>query len=131
WVESQKKSGELRSGQISDADLTDTSRRLFTAFRGGSATRLFENITAPVWDQTRTVLEDVSRARAKLGLTPAETATFVFSLKEPLFALIRQRIGKDADRLAHEIWNATLLLDKLGLYTVEAFQKNREDIIAR
>ena len=61
----------------------------------------------------------------------SETATFVFSLKEPLFALLRQKIGKDPDRLAHEIWLATLLLDKLGLYTVEAFQKSREEIIAR
>jgi rsbT co-antagonist protein RsbR len=55
----------------------------------------------------------------------------VFSLKEPLFALLRQKIGKNPDRLAEEIWTATLLLDKLGLYTVETFQKTREDIIGR
>jgi rsbT co-antagonist protein RsbR len=131
WVESQKKSGALRSGQISEAELTENSRRLLTGLRGGAATGQFEDITAPIWDQSRTVLEDVSRSRAMLGLTPAETATFVFSLKEPLFALLRQKIGKDPDRLAEEMWRATLLLDKLGLYTVEAFQKNREDIIAR
>jgi rsbT co-antagonist protein RsbR len=77
------------------------------------------------------VLEDVSRSRATLGLTPSETASFVFSLKEPLFALLRQKIGKDPDRLAQEIWRATLLLDKLGLYTFETFQKVREDIIGR
>jgi rsbT co-antagonist protein RsbR len=131
WMESQKKSGALRSGQISDAELADSSRGLLAALRGGAATGQFEDITAPVWDQSRTLLEEVSRSRAALGLTPAETASFVFSLKAPLFALLRQKAGKDPDRLAEEIWRATLLLDKLGLFTVEAFQKSREDIIGR
>jgi rsbT co-antagonist protein RsbR len=131
WMESQKKSGVLRSGQISEAELTEASRRLIAALRGGAASGQFVDITAPGWDQSRTVLEDVSRSHATLGLTPSETATFVFSLKEPLFALLREKVGKDPDQLAHEIWTATSLLDKLGLYTVEAFQKSREDIIGR
>jgi rsbT co-antagonist protein RsbR len=131
WIESQKKSGALRSGQISEAELTENSRRLVAGLRGGAASGQFEDISGPIWDQSRSVLEDVSRSHATLGLTPAETATFVLSLKEPLFALLRQKIGKDPDRLAEEIWKATLLLDKLGLFTLETFQKNREDIIAR
>ena len=131
WMEAQKKSGALRSGQITEAELADDSRRLLAALRDGAATGQFEDIAASIWDQSRAVLEDVSRSRAMLGLLPAETATFVFSLKEPLFALLRQKIGKDPDRLAEEIWRATLLLDKLGLYTVETFQKTREDVISR
>ena len=131
WMESQKKSGALRSGQITEAELADDSRRLLAALRDGAATGQFEDIDASIWDQSRAVLEDVSRSRAMLGLSPAETATFVFSLKEPLFALLRQKIGKDPDRLAEEIWRATLLLDKLGLNTVETFQKTREDVISR
>jgi len=131
WIGSQKKSGALRAGQISEAELTEASRRLIAALRGGAASGQFVDITAPGWDQSRTVLEDVSRSHATLGLTPSETATFVFSLKEPLFALLREKVGKDSDRLAHETWIGTMLLDKLGLYTVEAFQKTREDIIRR
>jgi rsbT co-antagonist protein RsbR len=131
WMESQKKSGGLRGGQISDAELTEASRRLIAALRGGAASGQFLDITTPGWDQSRTVLEDVSRSHATLGFTPSETATFVFSLKEPLFALLREKVGKDPDRLAHEIWTVTMLLDKLGLYSVEAFQKSREDIIRR
>jgi rsbT co-antagonist protein RsbR len=131
WMEAQKKSGALRNGQISEHELAENSRRLLAGLRGGTASGQFEDITASVWDQSRSVLEDISRSRATLGLTTAETATFVFSLKEPLFALLRQKIGTDPDRLAEEIWKATLLLDKLGLFTVEAFHKSREDIIAR
>ncbi len=131
WMASQKKSGALRGAQITEAELTDQSRRLLAALRGGAATGGFEDITAPAWDQTRTVLEDTSRSRAALGSTPSDTATFVFSLKEPIFKLLQQKIGSDADRLANETWRTTLLLDALGLFTVEAFQKSREAIIAR
>jgi hypothetical protein len=38
--------------------------------------RQFEDITAPIWNQNRSELEDISRSRAMLGLTPAKTATF-------------------------------------------------------
>jgi rsbT co-antagonist protein RsbR len=55
---------------------------------------------------------------------------FVFSLKQPLFARLRQGT-RDAGELAGELWAATVLLDKLGLYTTEVFQKNRDDVIAR
>jgi rsbT co-antagonist protein RsbR len=131
WLETQKKAGALRSGQISEPELVEDSRRFLAALRGGAATGQFADITAQVWDQARTVLEELSRSRAALGLTPSETATFVFSLKEPLFDLLRQKVGRDPDQLADQIWNTTVLLDKLGLYTAEVFQKAREEIIAR
>jgi hypothetical protein len=50
------------------------------------------------------------------------------SLKAPLFDLLGRETGKDAAALAREVWIATLLLDKLGLYTVEVYQKNREAV---
>ena len=40
-------------------------------------------------------------------------------------------IGADAAKLRQEVWTATKLLDKLGLYTVESYQKGREAIISR
>ena len=35
------------------------------------------------------------------------------------------------DYLFEDLWNATVLLDKLGLYTTEVFQKSREEVIGR
>jgi rsbT co-antagonist protein RsbR len=55
----------------------------------------------------------------------------VLSLKQPLFGQISRDYAKDSDGVARETWNATMLLDKLGLYTVERFTKNREAVIAR
>ena len=56
---------------------------------------------------------------------------FVFSLKQPLFDRFRQEVGKDSDALASELWTTTLLVDRLGLYTTESYQKAREEVIAR
>ena len=55
---------------------------------------------------------------------------FVFSLKQPLFERLRKEL-RDADSLGEVMWDATLLIDKLGLFTTEAFQKSREQVISR
>ncbi len=79
----------------------------------------------------REFLEGVSRSRALQGFTADETATFIFSFKRPLFAQLRAEAGKDADRLADETWQATTLLDALGMHTIKTFQKSREEVINR
>jgi rsbT co-antagonist protein RsbR len=83
------------------------------------------------WAGARDLLTDLSRTRTRQGFSPVETATFVFSLKQPLFDRLRQEVGKDAEALASEVWAATQLLDRLGLYTTEVHQKVREEVIGR
>ena len=56
---------------------------------------------------------------------------FVFSLKQPLFERIRREHAKDPVALADATWSVTTLLDKLGLYTTELYQKGREEVITR
>ncbi len=85
----------------------------------------------PQWSDLRDMLGEVSRSRSQQGFSPSETAAFVFSLKKPLFALLRRECGQDAEALAQETWWATELLDKLGLYTTEMYQKAREEVIQR
>jgi rsbT co-antagonist protein RsbR len=65
------------------------------------------------------------------GFSPSETATFVFSLKQPLFDRLSQDRGSASDELAGDFLTCTMLLDKLGLYTTEVYQRNREGIIQR
>ena len=72
-----------------------------------------------------------SANRAKGGHTPSETAGFVFSLKNPLFSILLEELGTDSGALGDALWQATELLDNLGLLTTETFQKAREDIISR
>lgn len=89
------------------------------------------DIDGPQWGEVRDLLNEVSRSRSVQGFTPSETATFVLSLKKPLFDLLRREFDRDPEGLAREIWLATELLDRLGLYTTEIYQRTREDVIRR
>lgn len=90
-----------------------------------------DNLAHPSWDPVREFLSSISRTRTEQGFSPTETATFVFSLKKPLFDRLRKETGNDASKLADEVWDATSLLDGLGLFTTEMHQKARDAIIAR
>jgi rsbT co-antagonist protein RsbR len=56
---------------------------------------------------------------------------FVFSLKRPLFGRIWREFASDADGMAVVTWAATEMLDRLGLFTTEVYQKNRDEVISR
>lgn len=83
------------------------------------------------YDAMRAMLAEVSRTRATQGFSARETATFVFSIKQPLFTAIRQSMGNEATAMADQMWAATQLIDGLGLYTTEEYLKVREDTIRR
>src|SRR5207248_674310 len=89
------------------------------------------NIESPHWKGLREMLEHLSRSRMAMGFSPSETASFIFSLKKPLFASLRREFAGDVQSLAEATWSTTELLDNLGLYTAEIYQKAREDIINR
>ena len=97
----------------------------------GALQRHASDISGPDWAAVRDFLVDLSSRRAKDGYNPRETASFVFSLKQPLFTALRVEFAQDPARLAEEVWLATLLIDELGLLTTEAFQKSREEVILR
>ena len=44
---------------------------------------------------------------------------------------MRREYAKDADALGRESWVVSEMLDRLGLYTIEAYQKAREAVISR
>ena len=131
WLREQLAALTARQDLISEADLRRQSTELFALFISACRTGSFTDISTPGWKTVLEYLANVSRTRAQQGFTPSETATVVFSIKQPLFARLRQELGANAEALADELWSATVLLDKLGLYTTEVFLKSREDIIKR
>lgn len=130
WLISQATSLAARKDLISESDLRLQSTDFLAIFTPACRTGSPTDITTPNWRPVLDFLGNVSRSRAVQGFSPSETATFIFSLKQPLFTLLRQEIT-DVVVLADELWNATVLLDKLGLYTTEVFQKSREEMIKR
>jgi rsbT co-antagonist protein RsbR len=131
WLERQLGSGSLRSGQIKEDELKEQSQKFLREFLGGLKSAHADDVMGPGWSTVRELLGEFSHSRALQGFTPSETATFIFSLKEPLFTVLREEIKGNAQALGDEIWTATKLIDKLGLYTAEIYQQSRDDIIKR
>jgi len=130
WVDLQKKAGMLQTGRISENELVSQSREFLHLLRDGLATG-GTDISNPAYNPARQMLGNLSRSRALQGFSPSETATFIFSLKHPLFATLNRNTALSPTEAAELTWAVTLLLDELGLFTLEVFQKSREEVIVR
>jgi len=130
WLARQLQAVPSRTARIDDSELREQSRSFLSSVRAAAQKGELDDISAPAWGAAREMLASMSASRARQGFTPTETATFVFSLKQPLFTALRQELGRDADALADEVWAATLLLDQLGLHTIEVYQRSREHVIS-
>ena len=115
WLTELKKQGTGADHRISESELGQQSRELLQLL--GAAVATGTDIQAEPWRAARDFLERLSRARAQQGFTSSETATFVFSLKRPLFARIRAA-SKDATAVGDATWATTELIDALALHTV-------------
>ena len=128
WMRAQLQSTTTRRDLMNEAELEQQSRDFLRAFTAAAATSTNPGDSA--WSGVKDLLARISSSRAKQGFSPGETATFVFSMKEPLFGLIRSS-QTDPEVVASETWMATKLLDALGLYTTEVYQRAREEVIVR
>jgi rsbT co-antagonist protein RsbR len=126
--------GELKASYVQTGMKEAEVRRECTEFMDlirSAAQSGSMDVRSPSWSPVRDFLNQISRSRALAGANPTQTATFVFSLKRPIFDRLRVEAGKDADLLADQIWAVTQLVDELGLLTTEAFSKTREEVIGR
>jgi rsbT co-antagonist protein RsbR len=130
WVDRLLKAPGSRRDLIREADVREQCRDFLRRLRA-AAVQAGVDLDAAAWEPVREQLRELSSERARQGFTPSETAMFVYSLKEPLFGRLRQEIVHDAAALADELWAASVLLDRLGLYTTEAYQQSREEVISR
>ena len=129
WL--QEMSGATkRADLMKDIELRNQAKlflNLFeTAVQSGN-----DNLNSAAWSQTKEMLQEISTSRTHQGFSPSETATFVLSLKRPIFDRLRQEFARDPEVLTSMLWSTTELLDGLGLYTAEAFIKMREEVIRR
>ena len=118
------------AGRMKDAELGKQCRDFLSAFATGLSASA-ASASDPAFAPARELLDEISRSRAIQGFTPTETATFVFSLKEPLFEQLRASYADDAGAVASVSWEMTRILDQLGLYTMEVYQRSREDVVRR
>jgi rsbT co-antagonist protein RsbR len=131
WLSNQLTSGTWRSGRIQEAQLRDESQRFFGLFASAVQHSVEFDTRGPQWADVREFLTELSRSRATQGFSPSQVATFVFSLKQALFKRATESLKTEPAALATALWEATALLDALGLYTTELYQQAREQLIAR
>jgi rsbT co-antagonist protein RsbR len=130
WMELQKKAGILNTGRISEGELQSQSNNFLHLLRDALA-KGGSTASDAAYEPAKAMLADVSRSRAQQGFSPSETATFVFSLKQPLFNALNRDKALSPEQIGATVWSITLLLDELGLLTLEIFQKSREEVIVR
>jgi rsbT co-antagonist protein RsbR len=130
WLQEQLGAG-IRSDLIKETQLREECKEFLGLLTQAVQSGNLSNIQASEWREVREMLASISRMRGQKGFTPTETATFIFSFKQPLFARLRQEFAQDSTALIEETWLATTVLDKLGLWTTENYQKVREEVIIR
>ncbi|MDE1164745.1 MAG: STAS domain-containing protein [Pseudomonas sp.] len=129
WQQNLEASGANRNLKEGDVkQQTEEFLSLVSAVidRGGSA-----NIANSDWDEARQFLEKLSHSRALAGQDSQQTASFIFSLKGPLFGMLQRAYEDNPALLAEQLWEVSVLLDALGMHTIRTFQKSREAVIKR
>jgi rsbT co-antagonist protein RsbR len=129
WLRDLAEARTVGRGRISPDELAQQTGEFLDLLAPALASGV--DVASPAYAPVRDFLEGVSRSRALQNFTSAETATFVFSLKQALFEQVRRDAGSDAAALAEKVWATTLLIDALGLHTVSVFQQAREEVIRR
>lgn len=130
WIRTMSNAVQ-RADLISKAELDEQCREILRAIVDGVKTSGPTEISAAGWSTARELLTEISASRARQGFSPVEVATFVLSLKQPLFVTIRERLSGSQDKLFDATWSATELLDRLALVTTEAYMATREELILR
>jgi rsbT co-antagonist protein RsbR len=131
WMQEQLRAPTLRPDLIGEDELRRESSEFLERLRGVVGNGNLGDTQNEEWTPVRELLEDFSNASAQKGLEPTEVATFVFSLKRPLFNALRDGHGTEAAALFEDIWLATTIIDELGLFTNETYTSSRERIIER
>jgi len=130
WINQQLSDPE-RSRSVPETTIRSSSEEFIRLFEQGTETGNHTDLSKPEWKDLQSMLTELSTSRAVQGSTPTETAKFIFSLKQPLFARLNARAGQTDANLIKQIGELSTLLDKLGLHTSEAYQQSREAIIRR
>ncbi|MGE0758022.1 MAG: STAS domain-containing protein [Pirellulaceae bacterium] len=131
WMHQLRAGGAGKDSRIKESDLHAQCKEVLKLLQDAANLNDVADSNRPEWKAIREYMDTISAARVALGFSSEQTATFIFSFKKPLFTRLRSELDKDAEALADETWLATQLLDKMGLLTVQAYQKTREQVISR
>ncbi|HWP43353.1 MAG TPA: STAS domain-containing protein [Blastocatellia bacterium] len=129
WIENRVNSRDFRETLISGEELRADSQSFLRAFVTAIANSNVEEMRGKEFNAIRRLLLEISEARAAQAFSPAETAFYVFSLKETLLPFLRDEYKDDPTLLLEEVNRLSKALDKLGSFIFVSTIKNRERVI--
>jgi rsbT co-antagonist protein RsbR len=131
WFSLLKAGGSgLQTGRLKEGELQTQCTTLLSLFREALA-KGETDLASSAFEGVRGYLGEISRLRAIHGISSSETARFVFSLKQSLFHLLSRADAADQSVLLSQAWPVLAVVDDLGLYAIEVYQKSREEVIVR
>lgn len=86
---------------------------------------------AAAWQPVKAALENLSASRAAQGTTAGNTSAFVLALKQPIFVALQKQLPSDTQALVQAISAVSSLVDTMAQWTMDAYQRSREQLIAR
>ncbi len=129
WLSEQLSADTLRLDLIDEKTLEVESQEFLAVLSSALGSEELVDFERPAWQPVLSFLDELSRARDHAGFGPIETASFVLSLKQPLFARSLENPEKQSSK--EEIWCVNQVLDHLALYTTDLFRERREATILR
>ncbi|MGH6646811.1 STAS domain-containing protein [Aquabacterium sp.] len=122
----------LGSSKGSEQGRTADAKKVLKGFLEGIlADAEPERFEDKAWDALRQVLSELSAARAAQGASAGETSVFVLSMKKPFFSRLQGSFQNDVNALVGAIWWTSTLVDKMAQFTINTYQRTREEIINR
>lgn len=116
--------GETSSSRVTAAETKNELLPMFDAVCKGFADGRFE-ASSSAYEELRAILTEYSKTRARNGFTPSETASVIFGLRDSVLEALHS--GDVSAYAGFERFS--LLIDKFGLLTFEAYTAAREAII--
>ena len=128
WLARVTSTGDKR---IPKSDLEEQCESVVAALAAACHEGDLTDINDPSLTALREIVVDLSLSRGLQGFSATETATFVLSLKAPLFACLRIVLASEPEHLVAETLTISELIDALALFMMESFQRTREELIHR
>ncbi|GAA3218617.1 STAS domain-containing protein [Dactylosporangium siamense] len=114
-------------GRLTNTELTRQVRDVFGALQAVLGADSDGEIAGAESGESRGALAELSRAWARQGFTPSETAGLVFTVKEVVLGLTE---SGQAELPTTDFLLLSLVVDDMGLFTFETYTKTRESVIA-
>ncbi len=119
------------SGPHATAKVRSEAAEIFSALLPAIQSTDAQNSGSAAWQPVKSALERLSASRAAQGSTAGSTSAFVLALKQPIFEALQRELASDSQALVDSIASISLYVDALAQWTVDAYQRTREQLITR